>query len=232
MSAWPTHDGTMPTLAFDTAHGTKVTTIPDGVNTVVAAPITIAGHEKDLALTIAFAREDDGEIVEADVVINTAWSWAVLDDEGKSTSSDRMTPTLTTESLGNVASCASPAPTSSLCGGRFDLQAILTHEAGHFFGLTENYATSTSTMFFCSNPCEVHKRTPLDIDRASLAKVYPNPIPAAPTGAACDVARASSPRAGLVGGGLVIGVAFAIALRSRRGRRRTWVTFEMREAFA
>lgn len=233
LTTWLTDDGKMPALTFATTHAQTLGNGPDGINSVVAAPITISGHQDDLAITISYARDDTGAIVEADMIVNTRWSWADLDGSGAltATSIERARSSASAP----LAACASPAPAPSSCGDRFDVQAILTHEAGHFFGLNENYITPTSTMFYCSNPCEVHKRAPLDVDRASLAAVYTDVIPAAPTGGACDVARVGvgvATRTRFVGSGLLLGVGLGAIVRSRKRASRSRVTIGVRRACA
>ncbi|MFI5300590.1 MAG: hypothetical protein ACHREM_21095 [Polyangiales bacterium] len=227
LSAWPTNDGKMPTLSFATTHAVNVGSAPDGVNSIVAAPITIAGHERDLAVTVSYARDDTGEIVEADIIINTTWTWGVLAADGSlpttlPTTWPNTSSTKTLETAAVHDACLSPAPDASVCGDRFDVEAILTHESGHFFGLGENLLTPTSTMFYCSNPCEVHKRAPLDLDRASLARIYVDVLPSAPKAASCDVRRdGAATRAPLMGTALSVCLGLAAIARLRRRARRT-----------
>ncbi len=96
-------------------------------------------------------------------------------------------------------------------GGARDLQAILTHEAGHFFGIA--HATDTrAVMYAYYTP----GRTALTSDDTSaFCTIYP---PAAPSGCGCKAAGG----AGSLGGGagvLVGGAGLGLALRVRRRRR-------------
>jgi hypothetical protein len=233
MTTWLTNDGKMPTLSFASTHGQTVGATRDGINAIVAAPITISGYEDALAITITYADDATGAIDEADMIVNTKWTWATLDADGAPSPQSLERTRDNEDAPPTITSCASAAPAPSSCGSRFDVQAILTHESGHFFGLNENYVSPTSTMFYCSNPCEVHKRTPLDVDRLSLASVYTTVIPQASTGMACDVARVGvMPRSRLVGSGLLLGVGLGALVRSRKRTSRARVTIGVRRGCA
>lgn len=57
-----------------------------------------------------------------------------------------------------------------LDGGReYDVQNVMTHEAGHFFGLGHETADSEATMYPTTPPCETKKRTLGDDDVAAIA---------------------------------------------------------------
>lgn len=76
------------------------------------------------------------------------------------------------------ADCPSP---TGCADGRVDLQNVLTHEAGHYFGLAHSAAAS-STMFASSPPGEVGKRILEADDIEGFCNAYP---PATFDGAAC-----------------------------------------------
>ena len=99
----------LPAVVFE--DGTERTSSAhDGKSVILAAPITLAGHEKDLALTTTYASDETGDILEADIVFNTRYA---------------------------VAPMASP---SAACSNAFDVGSVATHESGHFFGLDEDWA--------------------------------------------------------------------------------------------
>ncbi|HEY3237091.1 MAG TPA: hypothetical protein VGJ84_20395 [Polyangiaceae bacterium] len=60
---------------------------------------------------------------------------------------------------------------------------------GHFLGLGEDRSNAAATMFFCTNPCETHKRDLATDDRTAILDSYsqadfsPNLAPA------CQMAR-------------------------------------------
>jgi hypothetical protein len=82
-------------------------------------------------------------------------------------------------------------PETGCVDGRVDLQNVVTHEAGHYFGLAHTNATPFATMWASAPPGETEKRT-LDLDDIrGFCEVYP---PGRFDGVACD----DTPRGGLV----------------------------------
>ncbi|MGH7285893.1 MAG: matrixin family metalloprotease [Polyangiaceae bacterium] len=122
----------------------------DGVNRILVAPITIAGHEKDVAVTISYADSKTGVIGEADTIFNSKYAFAVLD-----------------------ASDESDVSHDEECGKKYDIQNVATHEFGHFFGLSEDVGDENATMFITSAPCQTHKRELTSADVASMSSLYP-----------------------------------------------------------
>src|SRR5262249_29116003 len=47
----------------------------DGVSRVLAGPIDVKGHEKDLAFTMSQTVSSTGEIIEADIIFNTRYRY-------------------------------------------------------------------------------------------------------------------------------------------------------------
>ena len=83
------------------------------------------------------------------------------------------------------------------CKGWYDLQAVATHEAGHFFGLDEDLHEAGSTMYFKTAKCELRKRDLDTPDRSVLTTLCAG---APPTG---DPAAATDTGAGCGGGSIV-----------------------------
>lgn len=166
---WASSDASLPALVFDssTAHG-KVA--QDGKNLVLFGPITLKGHEHDVATTISYVDAQSGEMLEADTIFNSAYSFGVLATPATSDDDDE----------------------STSCASRYDVQNVATHEAGHFFGLGEDTEDSHATMYLRSNPCETHKRALTAVDRTVIVSLYAEPAAAPAAGAAhakaCTVA--------------------------------------------
>ena len=149
MGTWVADVPGIPSVAFESALDARGAAY-DGKSVVSAGPITIAGHEKDLAVTITYASDETGDIIEADIVFNTRYAWAAM-----------------------------PAPKSA-CFTTYDIGAVATHESGHFFGLSEDWDDREATMFVTTEPCDVHKRvlTPNDTDAITLLYAPPESMTA------------------------------------------------------
>jgi hypothetical protein len=150
--AWLGSGAKLPKLRFETRRAETRKVERDGVSSVVHAPITIPGHRDDLAITIGYSDADTGRILEADVVINSAKSFAVLDGDEKRPGATR--------------------DDASRCGYRYDLQNVITHEVGHFFGLGEDGDDLNATMFFKTGKCELKKRDLEPLDTSTMVGLY------------------------------------------------------------
>jgi hypothetical protein len=139
---WVASGVSLPSLTLDHQSGAG-RAARDGVNRILVGPITLAGHEKDVAATIAYADDRTGAIVEVDMIFNSKYAFDVLDPDDKK------------------------------CAKDYDLQNIATHEAGHFFGLGEDLEDPTTTMYFRSATCEVTKRALSAPDRDAMMGLYP-----------------------------------------------------------
>ncbi|HEY2513950.1 MAG TPA: matrixin family metalloprotease [Polyangiaceae bacterium] len=200
-ATWDTAGLGLPKASF-TISSTKGTVAQDGVNRIVYAPITVAGMEDALAITIAYADPGTGDVKEADIVFNNKYPFAVLETKGDGTVDD--------------------------CDGRFDLQNVATHEAGHVYGLGEDRDDQTTTMFITSEKCEVHKRALTKTDQSVMTSLYsslsasslagsPSTSSSSTTSAGCGGATVASraPAPGSFGWVLAAVVAL-VPLRRRR----------------
>jgi hypothetical protein len=139
---WASSVATLPHLSFDVST-TPGAAVRDGVNRIVYAPITVEGYEGALAITINYADDDTGAIVEADTIFNSAFQWTSLADGA-----------------------------NEACGDNYDLQNVATHEAGHFFGLGEDYDDKSTTMYVSSSVCQTSKRVLSSPDVSVMSGLY------------------------------------------------------------
>ena len=182
MGTWLTSGAKLPGVAFETAAAAG-SVASDGVNRVVAAPITEPGHENDLAISKTYSDPDTGAIVEIDTIINTAHRYsttAAEDDRDE-------------KSEGEKAS-------KNQCDGSFDVQNVATHEFGHFFGLGEDRTVKLATMYVESGRCETHKRKLLSSDTEGMQALYAQADEDQAPGVACSVATAGSSSTGSAAG--------------------------------
>jgi hypothetical protein len=194
---WLSSGSRLPNLTFAEGQGLRPSLKPDGVSSIMYAPIDVEGHEDDLAITIGFADDDTGEINEVDIVINSTQHFAILNE-------------LSTTSAQN--SCTGAFEPRS-CAHRYDLQSVMTHEAGHFFGLAEDRENNTSTMFSCTSRCETHKRRLTPGDLSSISSLYE--VKSRVTCDGASLAGTTNPAAWT--GACLLG-AFGLLVRRRRQR--------------
>lgn len=230
-STWSMAEG-MPEISFEHSHGAVLSAKPDGKNTVLVAPITVKGHEHDLAITLTYSDEETGNIVEADVIINAEYPFRTLksqddelassgfeqDEQGATSSSSSNSQQLTVNAA--RASCTAVAQRASCEGNAYDLQNVVTHEVGHFFGLGEDMEDPAATMYYCTSRCETHKRVLTPSDAQIMTTLY-SAVPeesTASTQAGCGGARLA-PRGGLAESGWA--AAFLTLLGLVRWRRRS-----------
>jgi hypothetical protein len=147
----------LPDVEFVRASEERAGVRHDGKNTVSFAPITLAGHGRELGITVTYSDPESGEILEADIVLNSLHPLSLLDDDAE----------------GGVVrpSCKGE---DGRCGAGYDFESVVTHEVGHFFGLGEDRTVHEATMFFCQSRCEVHKRSLETGDTAPLRELYAN----------------------------------------------------------
>lgn len=142
--AWSASGALLPPLSIDVAT-TPGPAERDGVNRMIFGPITVAGSEQALAITITYVDDETGAIVEADTIFNSAYPWTALEKRDEA---------------------------DKRCRSRYDLQNVATHEAGHFFGLGEDYQDTTTTMYVSSELCQTSKRVLSSSDVSVMSGLY------------------------------------------------------------
>jgi hypothetical protein len=64
------------------------------------------------------------------------------------------------------------SPVEDACRNSYDLQNVIAHEAGHFFGMGHSDDETESTMFPSAGACEIGKRSLHDDDIAGITELY------------------------------------------------------------
>jgi MYXO-CTERM domain-containing protein len=152
---WLGSGAKLPGVDFDSTKGAQFGQVPNGKSEVMYGPISLAGHENDLALTVTFSDPKTGEVVESDMIFNSRHPYGVL--AYKQTGS---------------SNTSSDSSDDSSCDQRYDLQSVATHEAGHFFGLGEDYDAKTATMYYTTGRCEMNKRVLSNSDETTMDALY------------------------------------------------------------
>jgi MYXO-CTERM domain-containing protein len=213
---WVASAPNLPNLAFDTG-ATSSLSKQDGLSTVSYGRIDVPGHERDLAITITYANAENGEVLEADIIINSIYPVGVLTAKQRTVRStdDRSGR----DSAGHQSHGADEADD---CKDRYDLQNIVTHEAGHFFGLGEDPVERDATMFQTIDQCETHKRALSATDVGAVSALYAESAPPDETAAVAGAQACSVTVPGGHGawGWLPSGLLVLVARRRRRSSDR------------
>jgi Matrixin len=159
---WLSSGAKLPNLSFDSTKNAQFGQTPNGKSEIMYGPITIPGHEDNLALTITFSDPKTGEVLEADMIFNSNHPFALLSGTGDSDDDGSQKSPSTTAS----------ASSASTCNEKYDLQSVATHEAGHFFGLGEDYDVKTATMYYTTGRCETNKRALQTSDETTMDALY------------------------------------------------------------
>lgn len=120
-------------------------------NTIRYLPSGYEPAKGTLAITV-LTFDESGKIRDADIVINGGGSRGFA-----------MSPDDPADDHGNHGEH----------GGPYDLQNVLTHEAGHLFGLAHNDDDPDVTMYFSSSRGETKKRDLAADDEKGLRFLYP-----------------------------------------------------------
>lgn len=144
---WHYTGAKVPHVSFDLRAAERLKLEPDGENRIYYAPITIAGHRHDLGMTLQHVSPSTHEILEADIVINSDHPFSLLDASEKD------------------------------CSERYDIQSVVMHEIGHFWGLDEEMTVTDAAMYFSTAPCNVAKRTLKAGDAIAIASLYAEELP-------------------------------------------------------
>lgn len=205
---WLQTEAKLPALTFASTSGVRLEAKPDGKNSVIFAPITVKGHERDLAITLTYSDEKTGDIIESDIVINANYPYELLEDsesgpprvDGRHDDEDEDAPedddgdhdhgAVELDADGEArphvntavrserrSSCVAQQVQATCGRDVYDLENVMTHEVGHFFGLGEDVNDTAATMYVCTNRCETHKRKLTSADASVLTALYAGGFP-------------------------------------------------------
>ena len=169
-----------------------------------------------LAITVLTYEEESGRIVDADVLLNGGGRYFAIFASDESSGDS-----ISIDGSGTASTGGTTMPSKT---AKFDVQSVVTHELGHFFGLGEDYDDAKATMYVSTRHGEIHKRIVTKGEGIVMAGLYADEITSTDdstqTRGGCGGAQmarsgsASSPWIGFVVAGLGLGL-YAAARRSR-----------------
>jgi matrixin len=133
----------------------------DGQNSVLLAPDGFAPAGGALAITVTSYDDASGAIVDADIVINGVYRFAVL-AAGAHPTED--TPPISTDSTLGRDDVPQGIP--------FDLAHVVSHEVGHTLGLADERADHSALMYAFTMPGDASMRTPSSDDVDGVDALY------------------------------------------------------------
>ncbi len=208
-AAWSGVDGAPALVTYNGPAGGKVAV--DSVNTVLVAPEGFDAVGVALAVTVLSFDPTSGNIVDADVVINRYYHFAVLAENAK--------PSTGAKAISNDSTSAPYAAAGKTTP--FDLQHVLAHEIGHGLGLGDTVSDSTALMYAYSTPGNPMPRQPTTDDTEGIAQLYPVGAATGPASAGCGQSNVagSRPRAPDALASMALVAAAGAWLASRRRAR-------------
>lgn len=164
-----------PDLSQPTPHSTKG-------NRISLAMGYEPNLNEALAITMVTRDSSTGVIYDADIVLSPFYAFWDIAKVGSGGCGERER-----DDFGS--------PQDFPHGPVYDLQNVLTHELGHWFGLPEDYIDTERTMFAYVNPGELTKRDLSEFDIVTAIEIYENASFDAAEGASCSIHSGSgSPR--------------------------------------
>jgi hypothetical protein len=152
ISAWRATGATLPSVSTKSGKERQIGYKSSGgnENIVVYAATGWAKANGALAITVLTYEEQSGRIVDADVLINGGGRYFAIFDSDESSGDTISIDGSGTTSTGSANTTSKTA--------KFDVQSVVTHELGHFFGLGEDVDDTKATMYVSTRHGEIHKR--------------------------------------------------------------------------
>ncbi len=194
LAAWATLEPDLPIVSVQLGAGPTFAQERTKTNTVAFGMDRDPRLRGRLAVT-AVSVDESGAIVGADILLNPSYRFADIGHLGAQHRCDKY-----------------PV---------YDLQNVLTHELGHWFGLKDDDGAEDSTMYPFIAPGETSKRTPTERDRLAMELLYRDSEASDEAEVGCGASIAGHADSPKVPWFSVLGVAaMTVALRWRR--RTTW----------
>ena len=190
----------------------------DRKNGVFFIPNGYAPAGRALAITVLTYDNGNGRILDADIVFNGAYTFAVLGPSGEhAVPRGRLVGAAPTDGIDRSHEDEEP---QRIADTVYDLHHVVAHELGHSLGMNDEMGRRDALMYRYSAPNDATLRQPASDDIAGLAELYGTRLEARGNGCASSVAPRRTPAA--AGSAAVVATLALLAfiiLRARSDRR-------------
>jgi hypothetical protein len=181
----------------------------DEKNGVFFVPGGYTPAGKALAITVLTYDNKTGRVLDADIIVNGKYTFAVLPAPGAGTTHTANVAGPTDGvSHGDVSDQGDFSPNAT-----YDLWHVLAHETGHSLGMNDEYVNGGALMYRYTPPNDSSLRTPQLDDYEGLSTLYGQSVHA---GGGCDVSpKKPSNAAGTIAFAMGLGLVAYVLLRRR-----------------
>ncbi|MDB4937417.1 MAG: hypothetical protein JWP87_4389 [Labilithrix sp.] len=191
----------------------------DQKNGVFFMPDGYAPAGRALAITVLTYDNASGRILDADIIVNGSYKFAVLREAAAVENQERI----------GSGSTAHPSNTDGISHQDeaqsldtvYDLHHVVAHELGHSLGMNDEMERKDALMYRYSSPNDATLRAPASDDIAGLAELYSTKLEASGNG--CGNATVAPKKPSLAASHFAmvatLGFLFFLILRGRSDRR-------------
>lgn len=169
-----------------------------------------------LAITVLTYDNASGRILDADIIFNGAYTFAVLDPR-VDTDRERSTSGAHPSTTDGLSHDNEETPT----GTTYDLHHVVAHELGHSLGMNDEMERRDALMYRYTTPNDASMRQPASDDISGLAELYSTKLEAHGNGCGGATVAPKKPGAAASRGAMLaaLGLLLFLALRARSDRR-------------
>lgn len=174
-----------------------------------------------LAITVLTYDNASGRILDADIIVNGSYKFAVLPADAARVDEAQDTKGATAAHPSNTDGITHQEEAHAATDTVYDLHHVVAHELGHSVGMNDEMERKDALMYRYSAPNDTTLRAPASDDIAGLAELYSTKLEA--TGNGCGNATVAPKKPSLAASHFAMvatfGFLFFLVLRGRSDRR-------------
>lgn len=191
----------------------------DQKNGIFFMPNGYAPAGRALAITVLTYDNASGRILDADIIVNGSYKFAVLADKADIANQEKFGDGAAHPS--NTDGISHQEEPSEATDTIYDLHHVVAHELGHSLGMNDEMERKDALMYRYSSPNDTTLRAPAVDDIAGLAELYSTKLEASGNG--CGNATVAPKKPSLAASHFAmvatLGFLFFLILRGRSDRR-------------